>query len=154
MSPVDFGRSAIPTSPLYNADNVAFSVLLSACDWDVSDNSGMRAYDRTRILPETIFPAPKSQVYFVGANHNFSNTEWTPEDPFLRCIDLPVITTRAEQMNVSAVYMSGFFRTYLGGEKMDALFNGDQPAPAKVRTPTHVSYTESPSRIPRKRKPN
>jgi hypothetical protein len=149
LGPVDFGRNnnaAFP-NPRFDVDNVPFSVLLPACDGDVLDNQGMRPYDRARILPEAQNPSPKSQIYIIGANHNFSNSEWTPEDPGFRCIDLPIITQRAVQENISAVYIMGFFRHYVGGENFKGLFTGDLNPPASVTLPIQTAYTESPERI-------
>ena len=96
LGPVDFGVfNAVSANPIFNVDNVPFSVLLPVCDRDVSDSSGMRAYDRAVRLPELLNPSPKSQIYIWGSNHNFSNLEWNPEDALLRCIDYPVITARS-----------------------------------------------------------
>lgn len=143
FGPVDFGRAnAVNANPLFNVDNVAFSVVLPVCDRDVSSNEGMRAYDRAFRLPEAQNPSAKSQLYFWGANHNFTNVEWEPEDALLRCIDYPVITTREEQMEISKIYTMAFFRMYLGGENFKALFSGDAPPPPEVRTPVHLSYAD------------
>ena len=150
IGPVDFGRVAqISTtpSPLYDVNDVAFSVLLPGCDADVFDNQGMRAYDRSRLLRESRNPAPKSQIHIVGANHNFTNTEWLPEDPGFRCIDMPIITQRAEQQDSFLMYTMGFFRHYIGGEDFRDLFTGDRPLPIQSRYPVHVAYTESPDQI-------
>ncbi len=148
LGPVDFGTFNLASAnPVFNVDNVPFSVLLPVCDRDVSDSSGMRAYDRAVRLPENTNPSPKSQIYLWGSNHNFSNFEWNPEDALLRCIDYPVITTRQEQADMVQVYTLGFFRTYLGGENFRTLFSGDAPPPPQVWVPTTISYQESASRI-------
>lgn len=148
LGPVDFGRLAGTSfNPIFNVDNVAFSVLLPVCDRDVSDNSGMRAYDRAVRLAERVNPSAKSQIYLLGSNHNFSNYEWNPEDPLLRCIDYPVITSRDEQADMVRVYTMGFFRTYLGGENFRYLFTGDAPPPPQVWATTHLSYQESASNV-------
>ena len=143
FGPVDFGRlSATGANPLFNVDNVAFSVVLPVCDRDVSTNEGMRAFDRAFRLPEAQNPSAKSQLYLWGANHNFTNVEWDPEDSLLRCIDYPVITSRNEQMEISKIYTMAFFRMYLGGENFRGLFSGDAPPPPEVRTPVHLSYAD------------
>ncbi len=148
LGPVDFGAFNLASAnPVFNVDNVPFSVVLPVCDRDVSDSSGMRAYDRAVRLPENTNPSPKSQIYLWGSNHNFSNFEWNPEDALLRCIDYPVITTRQEQADMVQVYTLGFFRTYLGGENFRTLFSGDAPPPPQVWVPTTISYQESASRI-------
>lgn len=147
LGPVDFGVfNAASANPVFNVDNVPFSVLLPVCDRDVSDSSGMRAFDRAVRLTETN-PSPKSQIYLWGSNHNFSNFEWNPEDALLRCMDFPVITTRQEQVDMVQVYTMGFFRTYLGGENFRTLFSGDAPPPPQVWVPATISYQESASQI-------
>lgn len=143
FGPVDFGRAnTTSTNPLFDVDNVAFSVVLPVCDRDVSGSDGMRAYDRAFRLPEMVNPSAKSQLYLWGANHNFTNAEWEPEDSLLRCIDFPVITSRGEQMEITKVYTMAFFRQHLGGENFKPLFSGDAPPPPEVRTPVHLSYAD------------
>lgn len=147
IGPVDFGRlsSTVP-NPLFNVDNVPWSVILPACDADVSDNQGMRVYDRARVLRETA-TAPKSQIYVYAANHNFYNSQWTPEDSLFRCIDFPILTARPPQEQIGLVYMMGFFRTYNGGEDFRNLFTGDAAPPESVGVPIAQSYQESPNDI-------
>ncbi len=151
IGPVDFGRTTSPTAvttgnPVYNATNTAYSVLLPSCDADVSDNQGMRVYDRAATRPDTTQPGMKSQLYVLGANHNFYNSEWTPEDVGFSCIDFPIITDRPQQEAIGLVYVMGFMRTYLGGEDFKYLFNGDRQQPESILTPVSHSYTESPGR--------
>lgn len=149
IGPVDFGRIATITTPnpVFNVDDVNFSVLLPACDADVSDNQGMRIYDRARLLRENQLISPKSQLYMLGANHNFFNSEWLPEDPNFQCIDFPIITDRPQQEQIGMVYTMGFFRTYIGGEDFRYLFHGDGRPPQSIRVPVAQSYTESPNDI-------
>lgn len=151
IGPVDFGRTSsltLPTTgnPTYNATGAAFSVLLPSCDADVWDNQGMRVFDRATATVERAQATPKSSLYMLGANHNFYNSEWTPEDPGFSCIDFPIITDRAQQESIGLVYVMGFMRTYLGGEDFKYLFNGDREQPPSIRTPVQHSYTESPSK--------
>jgi hypothetical protein len=151
IGPVGFGRTTSPTlvttgNPLYNAQDTAFAVLLPSCDADVFDNQGMRVFDRTAGLRESAQPAAKSQLYILGANHNFYNSEWTPEDIGFSCIDFPIITERPQQEAIGLVYVNGFMRTYLGGEDFRYLFNGDAAQPGSILTPVMHSYTETPGR--------
>ncbi|MBI3680896.1 MAG: hypothetical protein HY235_10925 [Acidobacteria bacterium] len=149
IGPVDFGRlTGLATpNPLFDASDVAFSVLLPACDRDVTDNQGMRVYDRARVLREKNNPTPKSQIYLLGANHNFFNSEWLPEDSLFRCIDFPILTDREQQEQIGLVYVMGFFRTHIGGENFAYLFTGDAPPPQSIRVGSLPSYTESPNDI-------
>ncbi|MBI3210859.1 MAG: hypothetical protein HYZ37_18395 [Candidatus Solibacter usitatus] len=152
IGPVDFGRTSSLTAvttgnATFNVDGAAFSVILPGCDGDVLDNQGMRVYDRARILAEPRSPAPKSQIYIRGANHNFTNSEWNPEDPGFQCIDFPIITDRPQQEAIAANYIMGFFRQYMGGENFPGLFTGDSAPPQSIRVPVEPSYTESPEKI-------
>ena len=151
IGPVDFGRTTSATAvttgnPTYNATDTAFAVILPSCDADVFDNQGMRVFDRAAGILERTHATPKSHLYVLGANHNFYNSEWTPEDPGFSCIDFPIITDRAQQEAIGLVYVMGFMRTYLGGEDFKYLFHGDQPQPPSIRTPVQHAYTESPSK--------
>ncbi|MBX7194535.1 MAG: HYR domain-containing protein [Sandaracinaceae bacterium] len=56
---------------------VAYLVLLPACDADVNDLQGARMYDRGLRDTDTF---ARSQLLFVGTNHNFFNTEWRFDD--------------------------------------------------------------------------
>lgn len=148
IGPVDFGRTTSATAvttgnPVYDATDTAFAVILPSCDGDVSDNQGMRVFDRTRGVAERMLPAPKSQLYVLGANHNFYNSEWTPEDIGFSCIDFPIITDRPQQEAIGLVYVMGFMRTYLGGEDFEYLFHGDAVQPASIATPVAHSYAGS-----------
>jgi len=150
IGPVDFGRTSSLTAlttgnPTYNATDTAFSVILPSCDADVSDNQGMRVFDRAAATRELSSPTPKSQLYVLGANHNFYNSEGTPEDPGFSCIDFPIITDRPQQEAIGLVYVMGFMRTHLSGEDFKSLFNGDAPQPASTLTPVNHSYMESPT---------
>ena len=151
IGPVDFGRTSSTTftttgNPVYDATDVAYAVILPSCDADVSDNQGMRVYDRASGIAEKTRPTPKSHLYIVGANHNFYNSEWTPEDPGFSCIDFPIITDRQQQEAIGMTYVMGFMRTHLGGEDFKYLFNGDAEQPPAIRTPVQHAYTESPSK--------
>lgn len=151
IGPVDFGRTTSTTAvttgnPVYNATDTAYAVVLPSCDADVSDNQGMRVFDRASGTVEKVQPTTKSHLYIVGANHNFYNSEWTPEDPGFSCIDFPIITDRPQQEAIGMVYVMGFMRTHLGGEDFKYLFNGDREQPSSIRTPVQHAYSESPSK--------
>lgn len=60
---------------------VPYFLLLSASDGDVSNLQGLRTYDRTS--PAATPPQSVKEMLWVhGANHNFSNTVWTPAFAF------------------------------------------------------------------------
>jgi hypothetical protein len=50
--------------------DVPLSVILPACDGDISDLAGQKYYEAARLAPDRLHPS----VYLVGANHNFFNT--------------------------------------------------------------------------------
>lgn len=70
---------AIAPTDFYQPDPGAttFGLMLPACDGDVYDLQGKGQYDRA-LAADT--PALRSQVFMLGANHNFFNTEWTFDD--------------------------------------------------------------------------
>jgi hypothetical protein len=55
----------------------SYLVLLPSCDADVADLQGARMYDRGLRDSDTF---TRSQLLFVGTNHNFFNTEWRFDD--------------------------------------------------------------------------
>lgn len=65
IGPTDFEENA--------PQGAAYLVLLPSCDADVSDLQGARMYDRG-LRDSDAFT--RSQLLFVGTNHNFFNTEW------------------------------------------------------------------------------
>ena len=60
---------------------VSYLVLLPSCDADVSDLQGARMYDRGLRDTDAF---TRSQLLFVGTNHNFFNTEWRFDDNAFR----------------------------------------------------------------------
>ncbi|MFI5731895.1 Calx-beta domain-containing protein [Kribbella sp. NPDC051587] len=138
LAPVDFARSTVP--------GVAMSVILPACDGDVSDLQGQKFYDDTR-YSVTGDTAPRSTVTVLGANHNFFNTEWTPgqseapsnddwggEPKASPCGEKYAGRLKAkEQQAVGTAYLSGFFRLHLGNEKQFLpLFDGSDARAASA----------------------
>lgn len=65
VAPTDFHQVEVPGADL--------AVLLPGCDLDVAPLSGMNHYDRSTELDDG---ARRSQVFLLGANHNFFNTNW------------------------------------------------------------------------------
>jgi hypothetical protein len=64
----------------HDANGTAWNVLLPLCDADVSNQQGIRPFDRMmRTFDEN--PAAQKSTWAVwGANHNFYNTEWQVSD--------------------------------------------------------------------------
>jgi len=68
LAPVDFGRMTVP--------NVPTLVVLPYCDGDVSNQQGQHMNDDSRhAFGDDVL---RSDVWVMGANHNFFNTVWTP----------------------------------------------------------------------------
>lgn len=65
VAPTDFHDVEVPGADL--------AVLLPGCDLDVAPLSGMNHYDRSTELEDG---ARRAQVFLLGANHNFFNTQW------------------------------------------------------------------------------
>ena len=65
VAPTDYHDASIP-----NAD---LAVLLPSCDGDVAPLSGKNHYDRSIDFDDG---ARRAQVFYIGGNHNYFNTEW------------------------------------------------------------------------------
>jgi hypothetical protein len=68
IGPTIFGHNPVPDVPSVT--------ILPGCDGDVSDLQGQMYLDATRGVSRGA--ALHSALHFVGANHNYFNTEWTP----------------------------------------------------------------------------
>lgn len=74
---------------------VPYAVLLPGCDGDVRTLEGLRAYDRGLDASD---PNARAQVLYVGANHNYFNSEWRFDDNAGRF----GVCTTAEQVGAPA----------------------------------------------------
>jgi hypothetical protein len=126
LAPVDFKRKVLNGIPLMN--------LAPYCDGDVSDQQGVHFYDNPRYA-DTTDETPKHNILFMGANHNFFNTVWTPGsyiagggddwDDYQNSTEgycgTDASTNKrfdtATQKAALKTYLSAFFRTYIGHEK-------------------------------------
>lgn len=106
------------------------AVLLPSCDGDVVDLQGMRHYDRSTGFDDGVH---HSQLFFIGANHNFFNTEWKrsdwefqPSDPF--CEPDPDTLKRIQQRGLSAT-LGPWFRTTLDDDGPVAHQRADMSTP-------------------------
>lgn len=149
LAPVDFKRRILNNIPLMN--------VAPYCDGDVYDLQGVHFYDDSR-YSDTADEAPKHNVVFMGANHNYFNTVWTPgsyiaggSDDWYSSSDAQCgyghatrfdTTTQKAALNA---YAAAFFRVYIGHEKQFApiLEVSDIIPPASSNldtTKVHVSY--------------
>jgi hypothetical protein len=133
LAPVDFDRQTV--------NNVPMTVMLPYCDGDVSDLEGMHFFDdaRYRAPGDT---TPKGTIVVMGANHNFFNTVWTPSFGYPGSFDdgragCPGRITEAQQRKVAQVYITDYFRRYLGGTtSLDKVFTG-------AKTPTSIAPVQT-----------
>lgn len=160
LAPTDFSR--------WPAPDVAFATLLPYCDGDVSNLQGAWIYDDARYLRETT-PSPKIQILAFGSNHNYYNTVWTGNDGGRFSTDAHCSAVREnqkgefvflgpeDQRRHGLVFLSAFFRAYVGGEtEFRPLFTGELGPPPSAcpaaRTNCsgmiHVSYhAPAPARL-------
>jgi len=144
LAPVDFWRHVLNGIPLLDVSPY--------CDGDVNDIEGVHFYDDSRYI-DTADETPKHTVLFMGANHNYFNTVWTPYcypaggiDDWLygfSCFD-PHCGTCATgngrfdtttQKAAFNAYASAFFRLYIGHENTYApILNVDMIAPPASST--------------------
>ncbi len=122
LAPVDFLRHILNGIPLLD--------IAPYCDGDVSDLQGVHFYDDSRYA-DTTDESPKHTILFLGANHNYFNTVWTPGSYVAGGIDDWYYTGSAtdpqcgtaghrfdttKQKAAYNAYSAAFFRLYLGHE--------------------------------------
>ncbi|MET0236668.1 MAG: hypothetical protein ABW224_18610 [Kibdelosporangium sp.] len=120
IGPTIFGHNPAPDVPS--------ATILPGCDGDVSDLHGQMYVDATRGISRGT--ALHSALYFVGANHNFFNTEWTPgqaeapaNDDFFTPPDdavcspgTPTRLTAEQQQKAGATYLAAAARLFVAGD--------------------------------------
>ncbi len=126
VAPTDFHQAQI--------EGVDFGVLLPGCDGDVVSLAGMNHYDRSTRLDDG---ARRAQVFFVGANHNFFNTQWqvsewdlfgNPNDPFCTPPDDP--QKRAQTTMLEATLGSWFDATLASPQTPEPFVRASAPSPS------------------------
>lgn len=120
LAPTDFARRTL--------SDVTTMAVLPYCDGDVADQQGQKYIDDSRrAFDDDVL---RSAVWVMGANHNFFSSVWTPgeypvggsddwstDDTTSACATTdPTRLTAAEQYQVGATLMTGFFRLTLGDE--------------------------------------
>jgi len=158
LAPVDFERHILHSIPLLDVSPY--------CDGDVNDIEGVHFYDDSR-YSDTGDYAPKHTVLFMGANHNYFNTVWTPgsyiaggADDWLygfsptdpQCGPSAVGNKRFDttvQKAALTAYMAAFYRVYIGHETQFApILDVDDIVPPASSTldssQVFVSYQPSP----------
>ncbi len=123
LAPVDFYSKVLSNIPLLD--------ISPYCDGDVSDIQGVHFYDMAR-YSDSNDQASKHTILFLGANHNYFNTVWTPVsyiagggDDWLyaySAFDPQCGTASAKRFDTTKqkaafnTYAAAFYRLYLGHE--------------------------------------
>lgn len=134
LAPTDFSRHVVLGVP--------FGTILPYCDGDVWNLHGAWLYDDARYAKGA---GPLHQFLVQGANHNWFNEVWDYDDARYAGSEnndacgenAPVRLSPESQREIGLAIMGGFFRHYLGGEPVPALF-GD--APFEAAASVHTSY--------------
>jgi hypothetical protein len=119
LAPTDFENPEVIDAP--------YLLALPGCDGDVFDLQGARIYDRSL---GAATPGTKAQVLFIGANHNFFNTNWEQDDGAFSCNaglvgDLP-------QRRMLERTAGDWFRAHLGGAALAPDQTADRPRPESL----------------------
>jgi trimeric autotransporter adhesin len=169
LAPIDFTRDTVPDIPE--------ATLLPYCDGDVSDQQGQHFYaDSKGAFDDNVL---RSDIWVMGTDHDFYNQDWTPPTPGSSddwtagrqsatdpvCGEQATGTSRltpADQYQVGAAYVSGWFELTLGGQNQFLpMFDGTGAEPPSIAdftnngpgsitipsspTPTTTSWVEGPS---------
>jgi hypothetical protein len=124
VAPTDYHQAVIPEAEL--------AVLLPSCDGDVAPLHGKNHFDRALAFDDG---AHRAQVFYIGGNHNFFNTEWKLSewelfgfgDPFCMPDDEAL---KREQTAMLEGVLGSWFWTSLGEESEPEPFvRADAPSP-------------------------
>lgn len=106
------------------------AVLLPSCDGDVSDLQGHRHYDRSVGWFDGV---EQAQVLYVGANHNFFNTEWRASEwdfggfhPY--CLPAPD-PLKLQQTRMLGATLGSWFGATMQEEDTEAFVRAERPSP-------------------------
>ncbi len=140
LAPIDFTRDTVPDIPE--------ATLLPYCDGDVSDQQGQHFYaDSKGAFTDNVL---RSDIWVMGTDHDFYNQDWTPPTPGSSddwtagrqpatdpvCGEQAPGTSRltpADQYQVGAAYMAGWFELTLSGQKQFlSMFDGTGAEPPSV----------------------
>lgn len=141
LAPIDFTRATLP--------DVMTTTLLPYCDGDVSDQQGQHFFADSRdAFSDNVL---RSNLWVMGTDHNFFNSAWTPPSPAASddwsaaddavcgtsakalASGKNIRLTAAQEYQVGAAYIAGFFESTLGGQsQFDGMFDGSQELPPSV----------------------
>ena len=105
-----------------------YAVLLPSCDGDVSNLWGMDIYDRGIDPGDHVV---RSQVFFIGANHNFFSTEWYFDDGTYACGWADMVGGVAQRGMLEATE-GAWFNGTLGGGPLDEFVRAEGATPTSI----------------------
>lgn len=103
-----------------------YLTLLPACDGDVRTLVGARIHDRS--IDD---PFDRSQVFFIGANHNFFSTEWYYNDGERACPGSELLSVRTQTAMLEASLGSWMAGT-LGATGLEPFLRAEGPTPTSI----------------------
>jgi hypothetical protein len=103
-----------------------YGTLLPACDGDVITLDGAAIHDRS-----VDDPYDRAQVFTIGANHNFFNTEWTDDDGALACPPAAQLPARAHTATIEAT-LGAWFAGTLTGPRLEPFLRAEGPTPTAL----------------------
>lgn len=128
---------------------IAYASVLPYCDGDVWDLGNAILHDVAAAAPNH---GHVTQLLFLGANHNYYNTEWPQDDaefwgddPYCASEDnVPGMgsgrLTPADQLRHHQVYLPSFFRWHMmGADNLKPLFTGASEVPTVACPGAHAS---------------
>ena len=125
---------AIAPTDFHNAEviDTDYAVLLPSCDGDVSNLTGMDHYDRSIRRDDG---AQRAQVLFIGANHNFFNTEWKLSDNGGGFVCNPSLEAGEQaQMGMLEATLGAWFGATIGEDKLETFVTADADTPTAFDT--------------------
>ena len=150
-------RAVLPLAPVdffgHYANDVPVGVMLPYCDGDVFELPGVAFFDDAR-YNTTTDQAAKYTFLSLGANHNYFNRYWTPDQfAFATSDDWSFRDgaqsdpwcgtsaagngrlTSAKQRGFGAAYMAAFFRRHLlAATQFDGILRGQAAPPPSAQT--------------------
>ncbi len=114
----------------YAPSGVPYAVLLPGCDADVSTLEGLLAYDRGLDPTDR---NERAQVLYVGANHNFFNSEWRFDDNAFRAVcDSGTLVGAPAQRGMLEIVLADWLRGTASADALPAYVRADSGTPALV----------------------
>lgn len=122
IAPTDYHQPS-PTA-------VAYAVVAPGCDGDVPTGHPIAIYDRSLQPPGR----PRSQVFFVGANHNYFNTEWRYDDNALErvCWERDQVGGDAQRAMLETTLAAWFEATLVPGGTLEPFLRADGETPLGI----------------------